>query len=220
MGASSLRNGPTVRTTNCELSSPLGDFMFTLMQEEVVVMIFSSLLEYVETPLILDTSVLINLQSCLRGPFILRSINNEAFATSDVFNEIDDESSNHELTKVFVKEMRELKLVHELSLTVKEQEFSDRLSLRRGINLGVGEASTIAVALSRGYTAVIDEKRGRRIGSNELEGKMIGRTFDMLVHPQVQSRINAEELRSIVLCALQFGGMSIEKNDAKKLSIL
>lgn len=64
---------------------------------------------------------------------------------------------------------------------------------------------------------MIDEKIGRRIGSKELEGKVIGRIIDMLVHPQVRSRINVDELRNIVLDALQLGGMSIDKNDTEKV---
>lgn len=180
-------------------------------------MTFSSLLAEVETPLIIDTSVLINLQSCLRGEFILSKINNSVFSTTQVFEEIYSERSTHEMTKVFAKEMRESQLLREVSLTAKETEVFDRLSLQTGINLGIGEASTIAVALCRGYTAVIDEKKGRRIGRNELKNQVIGRTFDMLVHPNVQSQIGVKELRNVFICALQYGGMSVEKSETENV---
>jgi predicted nucleic acid-binding protein len=72
-----------------------------------------------------------------------------------------------------------------------------------------GEAATIAWALSRQGTALIDERKARRICVDRFPELRVACTVDVLIHPVVQRELGSETLGEAVFNALNCGRMRV-----------
>lgn len=173
-------------------------------------MICLSSLSDTPTPLVPDTSVLINLHACTFGEQVLRAIPNDIILPETVVAELNHETSHANGENGFIQ-----RLIAEN--VVKVVDFNDEgyliyNSLVRGQgSLDDGEAATIAVAVSRGFMPVVDERKGRARAQDLMNGQAPAWSLDLLVHPAVQSALVGEGYIEAVYLALREGRMRIDE---------
>jgi len=145
-------------------------------------MTFSSTLTDDRRPLVLDTSVLINLHACTYGERILRAVPNDILVPRIVANELDHETSRRNGEHSFMRGLIESGEVTLADLT--DEEYAQFSILTSGSpSLGDGEAATIAIAATRGQHCLIDEKKGRARAALSMDQKEPAWSLDLLRHP-------------------------------------
>lgn len=175
-------------------------------------LILSSCLADNESTFVLDTSVLIYLQSCSSGKIILEAVKNRLVIAKEASDEILDSEHSYEESKRFAQSVIGSKLVQNVLLSDDERKIYEKLTGRETGSLGKGEAATIAVAYERGHIAIIDDRRARRIAQKEFGLPLIGRAYDILVHPDAQSKLDNETLKDNIVQALQIEDLAFDEN--------
>ena len=172
----------------------------------------SSLSDDGQAKIVTDTSILINLECCGIGKEIVQLIDNPFVVTEGVADEVGGKQGKfYESSRIFMEGLLSANLLEVVRLSDEEIEVSQRMT-RMENGLEEGEATTIAVAKSRGYIPIIDEKRGRAYALNELGNVIIGRSIDVLLHSKVRSTIAGSLIREAVYFALRDAKMNISPN--------
>ena len=163
------------------------------------------------TPLVLDTSVLINLHACSNGERILAAIPNKILVPEIVVRELDHETSHSNGENQFIRQLISQAIVKVVQLDDKGYQQYETLVCSPG-SLDDGEAATIAAASALGFIPVIDERKGRARAETIINGKTVAWSLDLLVHPNVQAGLpNGEYIEAIYL-ALRDGRMRIDED--------
>jgi predicted nucleic acid-binding protein len=161
------------------------------------------------TPLILDTSVLINLHACSYGEQILAAIPN-AFAVSDiVVRELEHETSRTNGEHRFLANLIARQQVRQVALDDSGWQIFEKLTTAKP-SLGDGEAATIAIAATGHFRPVIDDAKGQRSAELHLSKNAAAWSLDLLVHPAVQERLGNDAYVEAVYLALRDGRMRID----------
>ncbi len=169
-----------------------------------------------EGPLVLDTSVLINLHACTYGERILTAIPNDILVPEIVAGELKHETSRKDGEHSFLHGLvarGDLKLV---DLTDEEYETFHQLT-SGSPSLGDGEAATIAIAVNRDVFPIIDERKGRARASALLQAHEPGWSLDLLRHPSVTSILGEQAALEALYLALRDGRMRIPSERAEGL---
>ena len=175
-------------------------------------MTFSSSLLDDSTTLVIDTSVIINLQASKIGEEILRVIDNPFVATMEVADEIKKNSKNlYQETVTFLDSIIGSKLLRIITLTLSEKDIF-REVMNTNKQLDDGEAATITLAKNRDFTPIIDEKVGRYVALKELPKQTVGASLDLLFHSKVQSHFDKKTLKLAVHKALRDARMQIGRD--------
>lgn len=169
----------------------------------------SSLSDDSSTTLVIDTSVLINLQGCEFGREIIDAIGNPFVITWNAVAEfLNQEGEKQRKSLEFLDDLNEMNLLEIVYLTQEEDEFYRRFTCAE-VNLDDGEAATIGVAISREFLPVIDERAGREYAVSLFPFNKIPHSMDIFFHRTVKSHFDEETFRSIIFNALYFGKMNI-----------
>ena len=174
-------------------------------------MMFSNFLFNDHRPLILDTSVLINLHACTYGRCILATIFNDIVVSDVVVEELQHETSRRNGDQQFLDSLVEENLISIHNLTDKEFEMFFRLTSDPN-SLDDGESATIAISANRNFRAVIDDRKGRSCAAMLSNGENPAWTLDLLRHPSVVQRLSDSQARDAVYFALRDGRMRIPEN--------
>ena len=171
-------------------------------------MTFSSSLTDDRRPLVLDTSVLINLHACTFGERVLAAIVNDIVVSDIVAEELEHETSRNSGDHSF---LHSLIARGKVSVTgMADAEYELFATLAAGFrSLDDGEAATIAIAASRGFRAVIDERKGRARAAALMTGEEPGWSLDLLRHPSVLQALDELQASDAVYLALRHGRMRI-----------
>ena len=127
-------------------------------------MAFQSCLTDIELPLVVDASVIVNINATGQADRILGSISNDALVPSTVLKELERGELVGHGDAAALKSLIDANIV--ALLKIPSIAHGDYLNLTSGTSassLGDGEAATIACASSLRHCAVIDEKKARRI---------------------------------------------------------
>lgn len=178
-------------------------------------MTFSSSLTDDPRPLVLDTSVLINLHACTFGDRILLTIPNAIVVPEVVADELDTETGRRNGDHGFVHGLVDQEKISIVAMTDEEYELFSALTSGTP-SLDDGEAATIAVAASREFRAVIDERKGRAQAVTLMGGEEPGWTIDLLQHPAARRSLGDADQTEAIYLALREGRMRIpqERGDA------
>ncbi|HEV7276571.1 MAG TPA: DNA-binding protein [Devosiaceae bacterium] len=176
-------------------------------------MSWSSSLISVEVPLVLDTSVLINLHACGSGARILGAVPNSVLVPQEVVTELDHETSRVNGEREFLREVVDSEIVAIEVMTDDEYEVFLHL-ITSSPSLGDGEAATIAIASKRGCWPVLDERRGRNRASEHCGVKPAGWSLDLLTHPAVSTTLGQVQALDAIFLALREGRMRIPPESA------
>ena len=174
---------------------------------------FSSLTED-RTPLVLDTSVLINLHASRRGDHILDALPNDIVVPEAVVAELDHEEGESTGGWAFIQDLVATRRARLVALTDCEYRLYGSL-VSGHASLGDGEAATIAVGVRRGYLPVVDDRKGRRRAQVCLSGRHPRWSLDLFVHPHVVAALGVKQAADAVYLALRDGRMRISEDDCE-----
>ena len=172
---------------------------------------YSSSLTNSLTPLVLDTSVLINLHASRQGSRILDSLPNEILVPEIVATELEHETSKTQGQHRFVQDLISARKVRVAALSEPEHQVFGRL-VSGSQSLGDGEAATIAIAALRILLPVIDERRGRLQAQAHCSGKCPGWSLDVFRHPVVVAALGTSCASDALYIALRDGRMRIHED--------
>jgi predicted nucleic acid-binding protein len=159
-------------------------------------------------PLVLDTSVLINLHACTYGERILTAIPNEIIVPQIVVGELEHETSRRNGEHRFLECLIACGTVTIAHMT--DEEFSLFADLTSGSgSLDDGEAATLSISATRHLLPVIDEKKGRARASLLMNGMVPCWTLDLLIHPAVKTVFGSDAAIDALYLALREGRMRI-----------
>lgn len=165
---------------------------------------FSSLLTDDQLPLVIDTSVVINLHACTYGVHILSAIPNVIIVPQIAAAEL-KEGTNEQL---FLQNLVNAGIVTLSELTDDEYEvFGDLIS--NSPTVDDGEAATIAIAYVRNAFPIIDDRKGRARATGLKASLEPGWSLDLFRHPLVISHLGAPAEVDAVYLALRDGRMRI-----------
>lgn len=173
-------------------------------------MTFSSCLTDRDSILVLDASVIINLLATGYASAILQAVPTPIVVTDNVIREIELGTVNG---RPEPKQL--LELIHNQTLKTEElsgialEHFFDLVSGSTAASLGDGEAATLALAHSNGFTAVIDEKKATQISSQRFETLRLITTVDILAYEPVRISIGDKALAVATLQALKHARMQV-----------
>ncbi|MDW9409068.1 DNA-binding protein [Sinorhizobium meliloti] len=170
-------------------------------------MIYSSSLSDETAPLVLDTSVLINLHACRRGVDILSALPNSLIVSHVVARELDHETSRRNGEEAFLRTLSAAGHVTLVDLSEEELEMFFELTSGSS-SLDDGEAATIAIARTRRLVPVIDERRGRN-RAKAIMGVEPAWSLDLLSHPKTAVALGADLFGEVLYLALRDGRMRI-----------
>lgn len=163
------------------------------------------------TPLVPDTSVLINLHACTFGEQILRAIPNEIILPDRVVVELNHETSHANGENGFIQRLITQEVVKVVQLDDRGYQIYESL-IRGPGSLDDGEAATIALAVAQSFMPVVDERKGRARAKALMNGQAPAWSLDLLVHPAVQSGLSHGGYIEAVYLALREGRMRIDKD--------
>lgn len=174
-------------------------------------MTYSSLLTDNKIPLVLDTSVLINLHASRYGDLILDALPNDIIVSRIVVDELEYETNKAKGEQKFIQDMVAIDKISVTYLSESEYRlFSNFVS--GSPSLGDGEAATISVGVSRGHLPIIDERKGRLRAQERLHGNRPGWSLDLFRHPRVVAALGAREAADALYLALRDGRMRVHED--------
>ena len=159
-------------------------------------------------PLVLDTSVLINLHACTYGERILMAIPNDILVPQIVAEELEHETSRRNGEYNFLHGLAASGKVTLADMTDEEYEIFYQLT-SSSPSLDDGEAATIAIAVTRHLLPVIDEKKGRARAIALMETREPDWSLDILRHPLVTADLGDQAAVEALYLALRDGRMRI-----------
>ncbi len=159
-------------------------------------------------PLVLDTSVLINLYACSYGERILAAIPNGIIVPQVVAAELEHETSRNKGEHGFLHG-----LIAGGKVTLGEmsdQENALFANLTSGSpSLDDGEAATIAIGAKRQFLPLIDDRKGRAQAIQVLCGRKPGWSIDLFCHASVTSALGNTAAIEALYLALLNGRMRV-----------
>lgn len=168
-------------------------------------MTFSNLLSNSITPLVIDTSVLINLYACKQGEIVLRTIPNNKIIAQLV---VDEFNRGTELQQQFLRNLLDAGVLSSTELTDNEYVIFEELTTIDP-TIDDGEAATIAIAVTRNSSALIDDNKGRKRARKLAPTLGLAFSIDLFVHPPVRAALGPGADIETLLCALRIGRMQI-----------
>jgi len=170
----------------------------------------SSLID-ITAPLVLDTSVLINLHASNYGEQMLAAIPNDIFVPEIVAGELEHETSRRNGEHGFLYSLVKNRTVTLAGLTDTEYEIFCELT-STAPSLDDGEAATIAVAAARNSLPVIDEKKGR--ARAVIKARAPAWSLDIFRHPAAIAMLGDHSAMNALYFALRDGRMRIPSESA------
>lgn len=162
------------------------------------------------TPLILDTSVLINLHACSYGEEALAAMPNKLLVSDIVVRELSHETSHSNGENEFILRLMSKSIIQVVKLDDDDYQIYETLICGVG-SLDDGEAATIAVAVAKGFVPVIDERKGRARAAALIGGRLIAWSLDLFLHPSVEIGLSGDGHNEAIYLALRDGRMRIDE---------
>jgi predicted nucleic acid-binding protein len=179
-------------------------------------MIYSSYLNNDSTPLVLDTSVIINLHASTFGEQILSALPNGVLVPQIVVQELEHETSYLNGEYWFILDLIANGKVHLAILEEREYELFEEM-ISTSPSLDDGEAATIAIAACRGFVPVIDEKKGRARAKDFIPNQAPAWSLDLFRHAQVVAALGEADSIHCLHLALRDGRMRIHSNHCEQV---
>lgn len=166
-------------------------------------------------PQIIDASGLINLRASTHGERILSIIPNEIIVAQTVEGELNKPTSHANGDQVFLERLVARRIATITDFTDEEFELFGRLIS----DIDDGEAATIAIAATRKFLAVIDDKKGRTKANIHLKADPAW-TLDLLRHPAILAELGDTDANEALYLALRDGRMRIPLERADEVIAL
>lgn len=166
-----------------------------------------------DSKLVLDSSVVINLLATGHSSEILRALTIPIIVTENVVDEIERGATTgrgqYELLKAAINaQIIQVQKLDELAL----EHFFALVSGRTSDTLGDGEAATLALAHCNGFSAAIDEKKATRIAVERFNSLRLVTTVDVLAHQSVQACLGDLFIAEATFQALRVARMQVREH--------
>ncbi len=172
-------------------------------------MVCRSCLDERPAPVVLDTSVVINLNATGCADAILRALPNRCVVVEQVSLELQAGRRTGRGDADALAVLIEQKLIEHAQLRdTGMRHFANLVSGSAAETLDDGEAGTIACAMEQGAVALVDERKAIRICAERFPSLGIGCTVDVLAQRHVQAALGSS-LADIVFNALDRGRMRV-----------
>lgn len=169
-----------------------------------------SLITDLTVPIILDTSVAINLNASQCASTIFQALPNKVKIVDIALQELDFDRRNGRNDGELLRNLVDGGLIEIVSLGESGNKSFEKLVIGNGPNtLDDGEAATIAYALETAGMALIDERKANRICEQEFPQLRVGSTIDLFTHSSVLTAIGNAALANAVFNALQDARMRV-----------
>ena len=165
---------------------------------------FSNVIADPQYPLVIDTSVVVNLNACSFGTQILQAVPNKIIVAQIAADELKAGTSD----QIFLNDVVEAQLIELSDLSTDEFEIYGKIVGK----LGDGESATIAVELKRQIFPIIDDIKARDKTAELLPELEPGWSLDLLRHPHVLVQLGSPGDVDAIFMAL-FGGRMRVPND-------
>ena len=173
-------------------------------------MVCQSCLTDPSVQIVVDTSVTINLVATRVPEAILDALPNRLFVTEEVYFEFRNGGQAGGRSADAMSNLVAASQVEIVRLESVGSQIFESLIIGPGSEtLDDGEAATIACALERNASVLIDERKANRICAERFPQLRIGCTVDLLSYPQVQLDLGVEQLSEAVFNALYYGRMRV-----------
>lgn len=174
-------------------------------------MISSSCLNEACATLILDTSVVVNLNATGYSERILSSLPINVHIPKPVILELERGILAGHSDATDLRVLLDKGIVRELPIPAAANgEFVALVSGASVTSLGDGEAATIACSYATGAWAAIDERKARRICSERYQTLNLVSTVDILSHAQVVAAFTPDEMSAVLFAALEVAHMHVQ----------
>lgn len=173
-------------------------------------MVLPSCLFDPSSPLVLDASVVINLNATGCAAQILTALPNRIIVTDMVVDELDagraKGRSDADQLALLVGESHVERI--ELS-SIAEAHFLDLVAGPGLSTLDDGEAATLAWAVAHGGIPIIDDKKGIAICRDRFPNVIVGSTIDVFSQQSVREDLGETQLAQAVYLALTVARMRV-----------
>jgi len=172
----------------------------------------SCLTEIVD-PLVLDASVVVNLNATGYADRILGAFPTGVMIPHPVVKELKRGTLMGHSDATDLDQLLGKGLAKTMKLPVTAQpEYIALVSGTSASSLGDGEAATIASAFATGAWAAIDERKARRICAERYKEVKVASTVDILSHPEVVGGFSESEFSAALLAALEVANMQVHEH--------
>lgn len=163
-----------------------------------------------EDSLVVDTSVIINLNATGQASRILQAIGRRVFITDIVVSELDNGRKNgrndHEQLSLLIRG----EIVEVVSIGEAGGRIYEELVVGMAADtLDDGEAGTIAYAVAHNAVPVIDERKANRICTQRFPHVSRASTMDLFANEQVKAALGSASLADALFAALQLARMQV-----------
>ncbi|MBG0797022.1 hypothetical protein IYX23_04850 [Methylocystis sp. L43] len=153
--------------------------------------------------IVMDASTAINVNATGYAAQILRALPNRIAITEVVMAELAEDRRSGRRDSELIAELQIVGLIEVAPLSESQERHFESLVIGRGVDtLDDGEAATIAYAAETGATALIDERKAKRICDERYPMMRVGCTVDLLAHASVKMSLGVTGLADAVFAAL------------------
>lgn len=157
----------------------------------------------VSANLVVDTSVIINLNATGQGAEVVRAFGVTLQASTIVRNELVADRFSVRNDAEMAKKLADDGLLEFLELDDEgERLFADLVSGTAAETLDDGEAATLAAGAALGHTVVIDERKAQRIAGERFTSMQIITTADILCSERVVSGLGIAAVGNLIFNGL------------------
>jgi predicted nucleic acid-binding protein len=162
-------------------------------------------------PLVADSSTVINLVATGTAAELISALPNRIVVVDVVPAELETGRPLGHRACDGLKELIDAKLIDVVTLDDDEgMELFERLVVGPAVEtLDDGEAATIAYAVTRGATALIDERKAMRICHERFSSLRVACTMDVLLHEGVHEKLGTDKVADAVYNALRGAHMGV-----------
>lgn len=157
----------------------------------------------VSSNLVVDTSVIINLNATGQGAEVVRAFGVTLRASTIVRDELVADRFSARNDAELAKKLVDDGLLEFVDLDDEgERLFASLVSGSAAETLDDGEAATLAVGAVLGHTVVIDERKAQRIAGGRFTSMQIIMTADILCSERVVAGLGIATVGNLIFCGL------------------
>jgi predicted nucleic acid-binding protein len=172
--------------------------------------------------LVVDTSVIINLNATGRAGDVVRAFGVKLRASTVVRDELVADRFSGRNDAELAAALVDAELLEFVELDEQAEDiFASLISGSAADTLDDGEAATLAVGAVSGHTVVIDERKAKRIAAERFAVMEVIATADILCSERVITGLGAKQVGDLIFNSLAGARMFVpERHHARVLDLL
>ncbi|MEW5704419.1 MAG: hypothetical protein AB1781_07545 [Pseudomonadota bacterium] len=178
----------------------------------------SSFLDKPQTPLVIDASVVINLNATGRAHEIIRAFPNPFLVTENAAAELANGARNGHTDSEALQDLVRQRVLQTVALDPTDLVVYETLIEGHAAQtLDDGEAATIAFAVGANAMTILDERKARNICATRFQGLTVFSTADLLTHDLLQKVLGKSGQIDAIVAALQGARMRVPPDRIDKV---